>query len=105
MFPRRKTQAREPHPDARVEAQLQHVLSLYRAASRTEDRLADITREQQKLEYAYRSSGGDRVYSAQSAQLRSERENLESFISRQHEEITKYLVSLGEDALYLGPVP
>jgi hypothetical protein len=107
MF-RRKTAPepeRSPHPDPRVEAQLQHVLALYASAHRTEERLADIAAEQKLLDQKARAyadePGTSKRLAEQSGRLRAERAELEAFIGQVHEDITSRLVSLGNDALYL----
>lgn len=86
-------------PDGRVEAQLQRVLSLYRAVERTERRVEDIRREQGEVDYKIRN-GFER--GSQARTLRSERDELEAFIRTRHEEIAKLLGDLGEDAAFLG---
>jgi hypothetical protein len=97
---------RKPHPDGRVEAQLQRVLSLYAAVTRTEDRIGDIRLEQALLDSKIRTSAG--YYSnvrdavAQAAVLRTERNRLEAVISARHEEAAKLLGELGKDAAFLG---
>jgi hypothetical protein len=97
---------RRPHPDGRVEAQLQRVLSLYSAVDRTAARIGSITSEQEKLDDKIRASAGYGVTTghlhAQARELRAERTRLEAFISARHEEITELLTELGEDAAFLG---
>jgi hypothetical protein len=108
MFPRRKTQTREPHPDPAAEAVLQHVLGQYAAIKRTEARLEDIRAEQQGIDRKIRAKTG--YYSEtehlvkQRERLRAERTDLEGFITRTHKDITGMLESLGDDAKLLGPV-
>jgi hypothetical protein len=101
--------ARTPHPDSRVEAQLQQVLSRYTAVRRTEARLADIRSEQLRIDVKTRRKTGynteSRHLAEQAARLRAERLELEALISGAHREIAEVLTSLGDDALYLGPVP
>jgi hypothetical protein len=96
---------RQPHPDSRVEAQLRRVLSLYAAVERTEGRLEDITAEQRTLDAKYRSNigfeAGTNHVVQQADRLRQERFELEAFIARAHEDITKLLTDLGDDALSL----
>ena len=106
---RRGKQARKPHPDPRSEAQLQRVLSLYEAVRRTEDRIEGITRSQDSNDFERRqASPSERTSAAlaqQAEELRAERASLEEFIAATHEEIFKRLLDMGDDALYLGPVP
>lgn len=103
----RRKPVRKPHPDPRVEARLQHVLSLYASVRRAEDRIGNINAELYRVgdkirNYANHVTVGRRM-TEQSAQLRAERARLEGSISQAHEDITKMLVDLGDDALYLGP--
>jgi hypothetical protein len=108
MFPRRKTQAREPHPDPAAEAVLQHVLGQYAAIRRAEARISDIRAEQQKIDEMIRSEAGwhhiREPMVAQGKRLRAERFELETFIAGTHRSITGMLESLGDDAKLLGPV-
>lgn len=96
---------RKPHPDGRVEAQLQRVLSLYAAVSRTEHRIEDIRREQSSIDTRVRENAAypsGMAAARQAVVLRQERRELEEFIRARHEEITKLLADLGEDAAFLG---
>jgi len=104
---------REPYPDARVEARLQHVLALYRRARLTEARLADIGAQQEACDDNRQSVAyhGNRGYKDQAAvlaehseDLRCERTVLEQSLSSAHEEIAKILADLGDHASYLGPL-
>jgi predicted RNase H-like nuclease (RuvC/YqgF family) len=88
-----------PHPDGRVEAQLQRVLSLYAAIERTEDRIGDIRYEQRALDAKIRL-GFQRE--EQAAMLRRERTQLEAFITDKHESVARLMADLGEDATFLS---
>jgi predicted nucleic acid-binding Zn-ribbon protein len=96
--------ARVPHPDGRVEAELQRVMALQRQVARTEARVGDINRElnllAQKIRVNYGSSGMHDLTSL-SATLREERDALEAELAPLHDEISKRLADLGEDALLL----
>jgi hypothetical protein len=101
---------REPHPDARVEAELQRVLALQRAVRRTEARLEDIGREQQKVSDerradVSRSRPNDRPLAALACELREERLRLEAGLAPLHDEVSKRLADLGDYALYLYAPP
>jgi hypothetical protein len=96
---------RKPHPDPRVEAQLQYILSLYAAVSRTSQRIADITKAQKKLDgILRRNAGSSDTYTRQNQanELRDERARLEQSVRELHEQITTRLAALGDDDLYLG---
>jgi hypothetical protein len=96
--------ARVPHPDGQVEAELQRVMALQRAGRRRESRVEDINRElrllAQKIRSSYGSSGIHDLTSL-SATLREERDALEAELAPLHDEISKRLADLGEDALLL----
>lgn len=102
---------RKPHPDSRVEAELQRVLSLQRAIERTERRIEDIRGQRLSLEELAerRYSGGSTVIAnnltRQSATLREERDALEAQLPLLHDEIAKRLAELGDDALALYEMP
>jgi hypothetical protein len=104
MFGRRRPKPRKPHPDARVEAQLQKVLSRYAAIERAAGRLSDVRDEQKRVDVKYRDCVGYRDVTditAQAERLRTERTDLEAFIARNHDENAKQLADLGDDALRL----
>jgi hypothetical protein len=101
---------RTPHPDSRVEAELQRVLSMQRAAERIERRLDDIRGRRSELEdsASRRANSGSSSIAKrlmeQSAELRKERDDLEAQLPAMHDEISRRLAALGEDALMLyGP--
>lgn len=98
---------RTPHPDSRVEAELQRVLSGQRAARRAEERLRDITRTQHLIDLKReRGVGPGRAdhLRQQARELREERDELERALAALHDEISGRLAALGDDALMLyGP--
>jgi len=103
----KKKRKRKPHPDPRVESNLQYILSLYASIERTQQRIDRITGSQSNNESWIRQQAGYHNVSdlhQQAQELRDERLVLEAFIRAQHEEIVKRLVDLGDDALYLGAV-
>lgn len=108
--PSRALPGRTPHPDSRVEAELQRILSMQRAAERAERRLEDIRAQRAGLESsaARRNNSGEgaiaRHLLSQSEGLRAEAVTLEAGLPALHDEIAVRLADLGEDALMLyGP--
>lgn len=103
---RRKPPARQPHPDARIEAELQRVLALQRSAARTEAVIDRLNSEAGKMDtyarkhpHLYGSAEGS---SARAQELRDEAAEQEERVAKLHDEIAKRLEALGEDALWLG---
>jgi hypothetical protein len=102
---------RTPHPDSRVEAELQRVLSIQRAIGRIERRIEDIRVQRLILEElaARRYNGGSThiadELARQSGILREERDALEAELPLMHDEIAKRLAELGDDALALYEMP
>jgi predicted nucleic acid-binding Zn-ribbon protein len=105
--PPRELPARVPHPDGQVEAELQRVMALQRQVARIETRLADIRDQRLVLEASAHARDNNGSWSeaqrllAQSAALREERDALEAELAPLHDEISKRLADLGEDALLL----
>jgi aminoglycoside phosphotransferase (APT) family kinase protein len=98
--------ARVPHPDGRVEAELQRVLSMRRAAGRIETRLGDILRTLREVDAdRFRHSGGNEVRAQSLArfaeELRGERVKLEAELPALQEELSERLAALGGDAILL----
>jgi hypothetical protein len=99
-------QQRTPHPDGRKEAELQAVLALFAAARRYADRLETVTWTQAAIDKDRRGAVVMEVpLRVQAAELRAERADLEDRIAAAHEEITRRLEKLGDDACYLGEIP
>lgn len=103
---RRKPPARQPHPDSRIEAELQRVLALQRAAARTEAVVAGLNSEAAKMDafarrnaHSYDAAG---YSSVRARELRNQAAEQEERVSKLHDEIAKRLEALGEDALWLG---
>lgn len=102
---------RKPHPDSRVEAELQRVMSLQRAIGRAERRIEDIRvlrlslekRAERRYDSGSAATGDD--LARQSASLREERDALEAQLPAMHDEIAKCLAELGDDALALYEMP
>ena len=97
---------RTPHPDSRVEAELQRVLSMQRTAARTEARLGAVTLAQAKLDERRRAYADDGKsvndqLARQARELRDERRELEASLGPLHDEIAARLAALGDDALML----
>lgn len=96
---------RVPHEDPRIEAQIRQVEARYAAIRRTEERLADITKEQRQVDAKARGNAGyvgHEEANALASALRRERADLEAFISQAHKDVTEILNALGDSALYLG---
>jgi predicted nucleic acid-binding Zn-ribbon protein len=95
------------HPNGGIEAQLQRVRDLQRGVRRTEARIEDIRRQQDKLDTRRRVRasgwGSDERDSltAQAAELRAERADLEASMARLHGDVAALLAELGPDAVYL----
>jgi hypothetical protein len=102
---------RTPHPDGRMEAELQRVLALLRAVDRTEARLNDIRVQRQGLDAkaSRHASRGDAhalsLVRGQADRLREERDALEAELPPLYDEIARRLADLGDDAAYLLPEP
>jgi seryl-tRNA synthetase len=101
---------RTPHPDSRVEAELQRVLAAQRAARRAEERLEEIRAQRAKLEDKARRANGHGSHTiasalrSQSRELSEEAAVLESGLPAMYDEISGRLAALGDDALMLyGP--
>jgi hypothetical protein len=98
---------RKPHPDSRVEAELQRVLALQRAITRTEARLKNVRDAQWRVDEDLREYAGQspvQDLAKQAGELRKERADLEASLLPMHEEIARRLADLGDYALYLyGP--
>jgi predicted nucleic acid-binding Zn-ribbon protein len=95
---------RVPHPDGRVEAELQRVMAMQRTALRAESRVGDINQELRLLAQKIRANYGSRGMhdlTGLSSALREERDALEAGLAPLHDEISKRLADLGEDALLL----
>lgn len=96
---------RVPHEDPRIESQIRQVEARYAAIRRTEERLADITKEQRQVDAKARANAGYVAYDELkelATALRNERAGLEAFISQAHKDVTEILAALGDSALYLG---
>jgi hypothetical protein len=104
MFRKRRPAAppRRPHPNPRIEAEFQRILSLRRAAERLEEELDAAYREIPRL---HRKGGRDtgsigaRVARDQEQQLRSSLPELEAKIRALHEEIAKAIDPFDDDDL------
>lgn len=101
---------REPHPDPRVEAQLQRVISAQAAIARKN--LAADAAMQQAAKAATESGrvsahgkSNCNAYAAQAAALMRSAAMLEEEIAEEHDEIAKIMEGLGDDALFLVPAP
>jgi len=97
--------ARTPHPDSRVESELQRVIAMQRSAGRYEARLKDLTvaqrnADESRIESAYDASHA-RALGEQSEDMRKERAELEDALAALHEAIVSRLAALGDDALML----
>jgi hypothetical protein len=97
--------ARTPHPDSRVESELQRIIAMQHAAARYEARLKDLTMAQRhvdesRTEYAYDVSHAASL-AEQSEDMRKERAELEDALAALHEAIVSRLAALGGDALML----
>ena len=97
---------RQPHPDGRIEAELQRVIALQRSVQRTEARIEDIRGAQARVDTDVRMSAGDTYMSTsdlvkQATVLREERRELEERVAAVHDEISRRLTELGDGAVYL----
>jgi hypothetical protein len=96
---------RTPHPDSRVESELQRIIAMQRSAARCEARLKDLAVAQRnvdesRIEWAYDASHA-RALAEQSEDMRNERAELEDALAALHEAIVSRLAALGDDALML----
>jgi hypothetical protein len=103
MF-RRKLPARRPHPDPRIEAELQRIISLRSSIARQEDAAAHATAEAVRAD---RQAG--RVeqhgphhsdhYAQRAQKLRAIAAQAEAEITSIHDEIAKRIAALSDDDL------
>jgi len=110
MF-RRKPLARRPHPDARIEAELQRIISLRSSIARQQEAAAHAAAEAVRAD---RQAGrveqhgalhSDR-YAQRAQELRAIAAQAEAEITSIHEEIAKRIAALGDDdLLWLDPRP
>jgi DNA topoisomerase VI subunit B len=97
---------RIPHPDGRIEAELQRVLALQRSAQRVESRLEAIHARVEDLEAtaARKMSGSPSAAHdllSMRPMLQAEARALEESLPALHDEIAKRLAGLGDDAVML----
>jgi hypothetical protein len=103
MF-RRKPLARSPHPDARIEAELQRIISLRSSLARQEEEAAHATAEAVRADrHAGRvESHGVPVshrYAQRAQELRAIAAQAEAEIISIHAEIAKRIAALSDDDL------
>lgn len=93
---------RQPHPDARIEAELQRVISLRRAVARKETLLdkdhRDIGVMRRKLRHDG-ASGSAPMWAAHAEELQSEAAGLEAEIAKLHDEIAERISRLDDSDL------
>jgi uncharacterized coiled-coil DUF342 family protein len=102
---RREPAARRPHPDPRVEAELQRILSLRKAITRKED-LAGRNHQQitalRQTVAKHPTWDGTRQRHEQIDALLNETDDLDGEITELHDEIAKRITALSDtDVAYL----
>ena len=104
MF-RRKRAVRRPHPDPRVEAALQRIISLRAAVGRAEDRIANLHEEEERLRHDIRFDPGHaKAYTQQIEDCVSQAAAAEAAIPGLHDQIAKAIGELtDDDLLWLDP--
>jgi predicted nucleic acid-binding Zn-ribbon protein len=95
------------HPDGGVEAQLQRVRDLQCGVARTEARIEDIRKQQNRLD-TRRQRRAESAYPIEfdemkehAAELRAERTALEASMTQTQADVAALLTALGPDAVYL----
>lgn len=105
MSRRKEPPARRPHPDARVEAELQRIISLRTAIARKED-LAARNHEQitalRQMVAKHPTWDGLKERKTQIAALLAETDGLDRDVTGLHDEIAKRIAALSDtDVAYL----
>jgi hypothetical protein len=91
---RRRQPAREPHPDPRVEADLQRIISMRAAVARKEQAAAAasieaVNAERQSARISYHGKGSCAAYADRAKDLRETADKAEDEITLLHDEIAK----------------
>ena len=104
MF-RRKHAVRRRHPDPRVEAALQRIISLRAAVGRAEDRIANLHEEEERLRHDIRFDPGHaETYTQQIEDCVSQAAAAEAAMPGLHDQIAKAIGELtDDDLLWLDP--
>jgi uncharacterized small protein (DUF1192 family) len=117
--PGRPVPERRPHPDARIEAELQRIISLRATVARKESLIGQYQTEIDKLHAQLRTvsdrnmhgtlyGGGLKAHVLPLEQrvgsLQGEMRNLETEVGQVHDEIGKHIAELNDaDLAYLNP--
>ena len=109
MFRRRRQPVREPHPDPRVETELQRIISLRAAVTRKEQVATATAGEVAKAEHesariSFHGKTDCASYANRAKDLRATADRTETEITQLHDEIAKRIAALNDDDLsYLEP--
>lgn len=110
MSPFRKASApqqRRPHPDARIEAEMQRIISLRRAIARKETQLDENDNNLRRICKEMRINSGSAhnpERAAEADNIRSDSASLEAEVAKLHDEIAERIGRLEDtDLAWLDP--